>query len=730
MAKMNDDELKILVTRVALAQAMGQMHDGKRNVYDSCGWPVDIVFQQYMDRYRRQGMARRVINAPVGAVWRGKPDIQEIDTPGTETQFEKDLKNLIEDKKLYQYCARVDRLAGIGSYAVLFLGLSGDDDLVEEIKPNKSNKLMYFSLYSQQHAEIKEFEEDPTNERFGLPKLYDIDFSRSGTREGPQQVVTRVGKKLVHWSRVVHVADELLEGEIFGTPRLECVWNNLLSLELITGGSGEMYWQGAFPGFGFRAQPDADFGTEEREAMVEQIENYFHGLQRYLRLRGVDIDQLAPQVSDPTAHIDTQITQISAATGIPKRILTGSERGELASSQDQENWEDRVDERRRDFAEPVILRPLIDRLIELEAIAEPKNGYELVWPDIKALSEKERTDINKERVTMLKDYMSTPGTDTMIPEDIFMREFLVMDENTIEECMESIEEYWREQEKQEDEDRRVMKEEVEPDQETVEMVQNMLKGLYRADQPRDERGRWTSGGGGSSGDVEGTTAEFVERSKIRSAARKISRFQESYKAKYGDMSKTSGEAVKNSARNAEELHSNAVAIEQDFRDVMHGAADAAGGEAYFGPRNPKTGGDFAIKDYDSLSDKISRRGKPVDDISDAIRGTVIVPDVRDLKSAVDTVVSDVESRGGKIVKIDDKYANPAVDGYVGIHVDAAFNTPGGGTILAEIQVHDHNFTYKEQSHVLYEQNRKGEIDHVDYISKTVDMYNQWYQKVI
>ena len=36
---------------------------------------------------------------------------------------------------------------------------------------------------------------------------------------------------------------------------------------------------------------------------------------------------------------------ISAETGIPKRILTGSERGELASSQDRDNWFERYPER-------------------------------------------------------------------------------------------------------------------------------------------------------------------------------------------------------------------------------------------------------------------------------------------------------------------------------------------------------------------------------------------------
>ncbi len=482
--KMNDQDFKALISRVALAQSMTGTFDGKRDIYNACGWPEEITFKQYWHRYKRQGMARRIINAPVGSVWRGKPTIEESETPGTETQFEQDIEHIINELNLYQYCSRVDCLAGIGEYAVLFLGLSGDGELADEVKPSKENKLLYFAVYSQEHAEIIEYDEDPKSERFGLPLTYSIDFNRSlNERARSQRQKGRIGKRLVHWSRVIHVADELLEGDIFGQPRLECVWNNLLSLEMITGGSAEMFWQGAFQGLGFKAQQDAEFGEEEKEAMIEEIESYLHGLQRHLRLRGVDIEQLAPQVSDPTQHIDAQITQISAATSIPKRILTGSERGELASSQDQENWEDRVDERRKDYAEPIILRPIIDRLIELEAVAEPKEGYTLEWPDIKALSTKEQTDINKDRVGMIKDYMSTPGTETMVPEDIFLREFVQLDENTIEECMQSIEDYWEAEEAKQDQDDQTFAETQQEDlaegldDEQVEMIQNTMFNL-------------------------------------------------------------------------------------------------------------------------------------------------------------------------------------------------------------------------------------------------------------
>ena len=84
---------------------------------------------------------------------------------------------------------------------------------------------------------------------------------------------------------------------------------------------------------------------------------------------------------------------VSVASGIPIRILTGSERGELASSQDDGNWAGRVEERQIHFAEPIILRPLIDRLISFGALPEPSDGeYEIEWQSLSDPGERENAE--------------------------------------------------------------------------------------------------------------------------------------------------------------------------------------------------------------------------------------------------------------------------------------------------------------------------------------------------
>ena len=70
----------------------------------------------------------------------------------------------------------------------------------------------------------------------------------------------------------------------------------------------------------------------------------------------------------------------------------GTERGELASTQDKESFDERVGDRRTEYAEPQIVRPFVDRLISLGVLPAPAQ-YSVRWPQIRNLTDKERADL-------------------------------------------------------------------------------------------------------------------------------------------------------------------------------------------------------------------------------------------------------------------------------------------------------------------------------------------------
>jgi hypothetical protein len=117
---------------------------------------------------------------------------------------------------------------------------------------------------------------------------------------------------------------------------------------------------------------------QDEQNIKKTMQDYMHQLSRTIYSRGADVKLLNMPVADPSNHVSVILDLIAGSTGIPKRILIGSERGELSSSQDENNFINRVEERQQNFAEPVILRKVVDRFIALGALPDPK-GYDVIW---------------------------------------------------------------------------------------------------------------------------------------------------------------------------------------------------------------------------------------------------------------------------------------------------------------------------------------------------------------
>jgi hypothetical protein len=139
----------------------------------------------------------------------------------------------------------------------------------------------------------------------------------------------------------------------------------------------------------------------------------------------MDVKTLEFSIHDPDMHVSTILDLISGTTGIPKRILVGSERGELASSQDENNWVSRVIERRDNFCEPIVLRTFIDKMILIGALPSVKEYY-INWPDLVVPSNLDRAKIAVDKSSAIATYVNSLGGDTIIPPKQFVEEILGM----------------------------------------------------------------------------------------------------------------------------------------------------------------------------------------------------------------------------------------------------------------------------------------------------------------
>jgi hypothetical protein len=416
-----------LISRAQLMYKLGKQYDTDRDIYEALGYPTLLTYDDYAARYERQDMAKAVIDRPVEATWRGAVELEESPA-GEDTKFEKAWKDLVKRLKLKDKLIRLDKISQVGRYGVLLFGFDGartETDFSSPIPIGSDHKLAYVKPFGEGNAKIDSYERDPSNPRYGLPNIYNISIYDSETGSSRDLKV--------HHSRVLHVASDLLESEYEGTPALRSIFNRLIDLEKLTGGSAEMFWRGARPGYQAVVKDDYTLTPEVKENLQDEYDEYEHKLRRILNLEGVELKALETQVESPKDHVDVIIQMISAATGIPKRVLTGSELGELASTQDKGAWLELIEFRRTEYAGPSIIDPFVSKCQDhgiLPRLSGNKR-YVIKWEDLWSPSDKDQADVGKTRAESVRAYGQSPGAVTVIPPKAFRKYCLGLDENEL-----------------------------------------------------------------------------------------------------------------------------------------------------------------------------------------------------------------------------------------------------------------------------------------------------------
>lgn len=441
VSSMVDNMASTSSSRSALARRLGYEYQGDRDVYTALGYSKTLLFDDYMAKYERGDMARRIVKEPVQATWRSVPAVNETlpdekREEGQRTPFELAWDALVSDKRLkvWHNIRKVDLVSGIGRWGVMFLGLDDARDRAGFAEPTqKGSKLLYLTPLNESQAQVSSTVNDPTDPRFGEPEFYQLQFESGtdatiGTRTTPtasdQAGVSTSQSVRVHWSRVIHVAEEADESGVVGTPRLQAVFNRLIDLDRVVGSSGEAFWRNAFPLMQFKLESGDDQysdDVQDLDTLKTQIDNLVHRWERYIRTRGVTIEQLEVDTARPKESFEVIVSVVSSTTGIPQRILLGSERGELASTQDQTQYGVVIEERRKQYIEPVLMDEFISRLIMIGILPSPAVGWTYLWPDVFTPSEKDKAEVAKNRTEMLVKYADSIGASSIVPFSVFLR---------------------------------------------------------------------------------------------------------------------------------------------------------------------------------------------------------------------------------------------------------------------------------------------------------------------
>lgn len=383
--------VQTLLARTGLAGLLGLQMGGHRNLYQTFGWNQKPNHRDFVAKYRRQGMARRIVDAPAKALWSDPPVITG------DSAFDKAWQDLLARVPVWSSLLKLDKLCGLGEYAVLVVGFDDGVQLSTPISTlrlagSAQRKVTYLQPYAEGSVQIKEFETNRASPRYGLPLTYTI--SPGSFSNDFQTRVFNTANPVpasfdVHYTRVLHVAENALESPVFGQSRLEPVFNDLDDLMKVGGGAAEVYWLNARNGLHVDVDKEMELDPDSAEALSDEMDEYSNQLRRVIRTRGVSVKALESKFADPSGVFDIILSHIAAATGQPKRELMGSEAGQLASQQDRANWAQRCAERVSEFGQPVILIPFLRMLIDAGALPAPTT-LSIEWPDAFKMNPLER----------------------------------------------------------------------------------------------------------------------------------------------------------------------------------------------------------------------------------------------------------------------------------------------------------------------------------------------------
>lgn len=385
------------ISRASLTTALGKSFGGSRDFYTEFGWKKDLDFSDYLNVYERNGIGGRIVDLKADKSWmkffvlhdgKSKEDYED------GTPFLKAWLDLIDSDTINMPAAfnELDKALGISRFSIMVMGVKGSTDYAKPLEKG-ANKLEFIRVLDE--GQVTMFTSPVTdvfNPRFGLPEIYHCKFEETGTAVP------------VHWTRVIHFKAGRGRSNIYGIPGLQRSMNNLLDLEKVTGSSSEAFWQHirritvleGRDGYELPAE-----GTPEYTKMQSDLEDFEHKMRLVLRIKNADAKQLGSEAVDGKNQHDLLISEIAGTEGIPQRVLIGSERGELASSQDILNLDTMIEGRQVTVCEPWV-KQVVRYLYTWGFIPAPSTGkFSVEWNPLSQMTPTEKVELGQKKLDLL-----------------------------------------------------------------------------------------------------------------------------------------------------------------------------------------------------------------------------------------------------------------------------------------------------------------------------------------
>ena len=304
----------------------GQMQtafEGKRDLYEIFGYDRNLGPEDLRFRYERGGIAHAVVSRIVNGTWRGTQQVTRNGEPDDALTAE------ATRLQLWNTMHRLDTLAGVTRYSA---AVFPDEEVTEPgmIHVWGADKLQCNVL--------------------GDTIKYTLEVPGVPSQEIPQD-------------RIEHVAaDGVLDNRLYGLSLLEPVWNDLDKLDYTSGGGAEAFFRRCDPGGVIKIARNTAWTEKNESDLNTAMQLAIHGFKRLFKLpAGVEYEQLQVSTSEFAQSVQSVLTLIAGASGIPLRSLSRAEPGQQAVAQQRLSFHEQLAER-RDYATDNIALPILSRL--------------------------------------------------------------------------------------------------------------------------------------------------------------------------------------------------------------------------------------------------------------------------------------------------------------------------------------------------------------------------------
>lgn len=384
-------ERNLLVSRARFLSQMqvGGSSDSKRlHAWDEYGFKSVLCFEDLFKMYSRGGVAFGAVTKLVSRCWLTAPEIIEGERDDTDkkvTTWEQKVAKQFAKLNMWDVWKEADRRRLVGRYSALILRFRDSKEFDQPVDVSQKELVGCVPVW-QSALEAGDIDADPQSDYFGKPKFWT--YTPSDYSGNPMSSVK------IHADRVWIIGDASNDAIAF----LQPVYNALVSLEKVEGGSGESFLKNAARQIAINYDAEIDLSEAARAYGVDlpafkgQFDEAVRKLNRAndmaLMTQGATVTPLVSEIADPKPTYDVNLQTVSAGTDIPTKILIGQQSGERASTEDERYMSARC-QSRRDSELSRELSDFVRHLMRCGAV-DKKDEFAVAWLSLLELTANEK----------------------------------------------------------------------------------------------------------------------------------------------------------------------------------------------------------------------------------------------------------------------------------------------------------------------------------------------------